>query len=170
MRSSLSYHTKTISHAESPNWGTLVRYHQRPLNTVGFVFDSITAKYKLTLIDDRRTTTRWSVSNLNASSSVDNQWRTNCPLTFGVRHNEAGYFSSLLRHVPPRSATRAASDWPLKRAGTSLTTSLAVLRSLRTQPFHDTQPLQTKNNGEEIVHTTHRPTDRDCWGQGPSLA
>jgi hypothetical protein len=32
--------------------------------------------------------------------------------------------------------------------------AFAALRCLRTQPFHDAQPLQVKNSGEEIVLTT----------------
>jgi hypothetical protein len=60
----LSYHTKSARHAESPDWGTLVMCHQRTLNTVGTVFDTLTAKCQLTIIDDRKITTQQGVSNI----------------------------------------------------------------------------------------------------------
>ncbi|KAH9973506.1 hypothetical protein BGW80DRAFT_242928 [Lactifluus volemus] len=88
---------KATSHAESPDWGTLVRCHQRTLNT--------------------------GVSNI------------------GVIIRQQSMASKLSPDL-----------WcPCRRLifGTSLTTPLAALHSLRTQPFHEAQPLQleAKNRG-----------------------
>jgi hypothetical protein len=84
--------------------GDPCKVHKRTFNTVGTISDSIPPKYKLTIIDGRKITTQQGVSNVHASSSINNQWRTNCPATFGVQHQEAGSFSSLSYRVPPRSS------------------------------------------------------------------